>query len=219
MGTFLSKLEQLKASLSVCLSLSWCSAAYHGKPAKLITLSGSLCTPCHLIPELSLVSLSIFSLSRLKAWLCAFLAMVVYLASSSGTDCHGRLAADSHAVSSLPLRSQPTDCLRLPACLEQLSAHKGLSPLHYFGHKVTGNQWKEIFFLFWKRGGRTEKFLQKPCQVFQCANTVGERNIMGCDCKQEKQALFENTVFVLIICSMRSLVCFWNPCLIEAQLN
>lgn len=179
MGTFLSKLEQLKASLSVCLSLSPCSAAYHGNPAKLITLSGSLCTPCHLIPELSLVSLSISSLSRLKAWLCAFLAMVVYLASSSGTDCHGRLAADSHAVSSLLLRSQPTDCLRLPACLEQPSAHKGLSPLHYFGHKVTGNQWKEIFF-FSERGEAGQKSSSKNLvKYFSVQTLLGRETLWG----------------------------------------
>lgn len=72
---------------------------------------------------------------------------------------------DSRTVISPPLHSQPTACLRLPACLALLSTHKGLSTLNYFGHKVTGNQWREVFFSL-KEGGRAEKFLQKPCKVF-----------------------------------------------------
>lgn len=129
------------------LSLPFEGAAFLWNLAKLITLSGSLCMLCHPIPELSPVSL--FSLSRLKAQLCALLAhsLVVYLAPSSGTDCHGRLT-DSCTVGFLLPSSQPTACLQLPACLEQISTHRGLSILHYFSHKVTGNQWSKFFFFF-----------------------------------------------------------------------
>lgn len=52
------------------LSLPFEGAAFLWNLAKLITLSGSLRMLCHPIPELSPVSL--FSLSRLKAQLCAF---------------------------------------------------------------------------------------------------------------------------------------------------
>ena len=137
---------------------SLCGAAFHGNLAKLITLSGSLCTLCHLIPELSPVTLSIFSLRAQGMALCSagFSSLAVYLDSSSGTDRHGRLS-QTHALSSpFLLHSQPSACLRLPVCLEQFSAHRGLRALNYFGHKVTGNQWREVFF-FLTEGGRGRK--------------------------------------------------------------
>lgn len=115
--------------------------------AKLITLSGSLCTLCHLIPELyPVVSLSIFSSAALGMAVCVARSLVVYLVFSSGTDCHGRLS-QTHAPSA-PFHSDtsPQPASNLPACLQQISVHKGLSTVHYFRHKVRGNQWTEVFF-------------------------------------------------------------------------
>lgn len=62
-GHFLSQLE-------ASLPLSLCGAAFNGILAKLITLSGSLCTLCHPIPELSPVPLSILSLRAQGMALC-----------------------------------------------------------------------------------------------------------------------------------------------------
>lgn len=62
----------------------------------------------------SLVSLSIFSLWAQGMALCFARSLVVYLASSSGTDCHGRLS-QTHALSSpfysIPSPQPASDCL------------------------------------------------------------------------------------------------------------
>lgn len=81
-----------------------------------------------------------------------------------------RLSRDAHSdsctVSSRLFCSQPSACLRLPACLEQLGTHRGLGTLHYFGHKVTRKS-MERGFLFLKEGDGAEKFLRTPSKVFQ----------------------------------------------------
>lgn len=80
--------------------------------------------------SLALSCLSFYFLppgSRHSSVLCS---LVVYLASSSGTDCHGRLS-QTHALSA-PFYSNPSPLPAcLPACLVQPSTHKGLTALFW----------------------------------------------------------------------------------------
>jgi len=140
MGTFFSQMWWLEASLPLCAAQHVMGTWPNSLPSPEAAAGSVILFPS------SLPSRWLFSLSRLKAGLCVYL----YAASSSGAACHGRLSQICAEVISLLLRSQPTACLPLPACLEQLSTHRGLSTRHV-GHKVKGNLWREVFFFFWKR--------------------------------------------------------------------
>lgn len=146
---------------------------YHGNLAKLITLCGSLCPVCHLIPELSPVSLSISSLQGARhpgSVLCSLTRSLFIWASSPGTDCHGRLS-QTHALSS-PFYSIPSPqaCLRLPACLEHTQGTQH-TELFWSQSNRKSMEGGFLFLFFLERG---KKFLQNPCKVFQCANTAGD---------------------------------------------
>lgn len=137
---------------------------------------------------LSVLSLFLFSLSRLKAWLCALLVRCLF-----GLRVWDRLSwealTDSCTVSSLLLHSQPPACL--PACLEQPSTHKGLSTLHYFGHKVTGNQWREVFFFFWKREVGQKVPPKNLVKYFSVLTLLKRENIVGFDSEQKNLVWWE----------------------------
>lgn len=165
------------------ISPSLCGAAHHGNLAKLITLSGSFCTLCVIffLSSLLSLSLSIFSLGALRQGSAC--SLVVYLGSSSGTGCYGRFS-DSRTVS-LVLCSQPTACLLLVQCSSTHTRDWTMKgKLNYFGHKVTGNQWRKVFFSQ-KEGGRAEKFALRVLEYLRVQTLQERKNIVGFDSKQK----------------------------------
>lgn len=129
------------------LSLSMCGAAFDGNLAKLITLSIGLCTLCVIFILSSILHLFLFSLSGLKARLCAQLAHSLFI----WTPCLATGVMEGSHRLCLCLSSTEFPGHSLPSACLQLNTPQGLGRLNYFGHKVTGNQWREVFF-FSERG-------------------------------------------------------------------
>lgn len=150
---------------------------YHGNLAKLITLCGSLCPVCHLIPELSPVSLSISSLQGARhpgSVLCSLTRSLFIWASSPGTDCHGRLS-QTHALSS-PFYSIPSPqaCLRLPACLEHTQGTQHTELFWSQSNRKSMEGGFLFFLFFWKEGKSSSKILVKYFSV-QTLQAMGNR--------------------------------------------
>lgn len=54
--------------------------------------------------------------------------------------------------------------------------------LNYFGHKVTRNQWRKVFFSR-REGGRAGKFAPNLVNYFTVETQQGRENIRGFDSK------------------------------------
>lgn len=158
-GHFLSRLEA-SIPLSVWCSISWEPGQTHYPLRK----------PLHAVssysPALSLLSLFLFSLRKLKARLCVLLACCLF-----GFLVWDRLSwealTDSRAVISLLQRSQPTAWLRTTACLSRTAQHTQETLLTALFWSQSNRKSMEGGFLFFLRdGGRAEKFHLKPCKLF-----------------------------------------------------
>lgn len=104
------------------ISPSLCGAAHHGNLAKLITLSGSFCTLCHFLPELSPLSLSFYFLSRgFKARLCLLAGCLFGLLVWHRVLWEVLRLTHCLSCTLFPAHSLP------PACPVQLNTHKGLN--------------------------------------------------------------------------------------------
>lgn len=125
-------LQQLEDCPSVC-TVQYFTGAW---PNSLASLKASAW--CHLIAELSTVSLFCFlgfffvSPQAQSVGLCFARRLIVYLASSSGTGCHGKLSQTPSL--SAPWYSSPSP---QPApswwlVLEQNGSLRALCTLHYF---------------------------------------------------------------------------------------
>ncbi len=115
---FFSKLWWLEASLPLPV---WCGISW--EPGQSHYPLRKLCALCHLIPELSPVSLSIFSLRAQGTALCfTRLARCLF-----GLLVWDRLSwetlTDSHTVISLLLQSRLTACLPATAFLSTTAQH------------------------------------------------------------------------------------------------
>lgn len=127
------------------VSPSLCGSACHGNLAKLITLSGSRCRPCHPIPELSPVSLTIFSLQAQGRALCLFIRSFLFWGRLSWA------ALTDLCRSHLPSTPLPAHSLPPTACLSRTAQHTQGTQHTTCWSQSKRKSMEGGFFLFWKR--------------------------------------------------------------------
>lgn len=187
MWTLFFKPTVMTGSISLSLSV-WCSITW--EPGQTHYPLRKLCTLCHLIPELYPVSLSIFLSLGLGAQLCAALVLARCL---FGLLVWDRLSwetlTDSRTVISPLLHSQPTACLQLPACLQQLSTPRGRGTLNYFGHKQQEINGARISSP-WKREVEQKGFSKYLVKYFREQTLQGREIIVGLYSEQGDSQLY-----------------------------